>query len=32
MLETVMGIVCGIVALYGGILRSTTLPLPFVLL
>ncbi|MCG7248717.1 hypothetical protein MHK03_12500 [Corynebacterium simulans] len=31
LLETVMGIVCGIVALYGGILLSTTLPIPFVL-
>lgn len=31
LLETVMGIVCGIAALYGGILLSTTLPIPFVL-
>lgn len=31
LLETLMGIVCGIVALYGGILLSTTLPIPFVL-
>lgn len=31
LLEAVMGIVCGIAALYGGILLSTTLPIPFVL-